>query len=70
MRQRASGAGGGGTPGAGAGAGCSWWRRLTARMVRALSELIAASEPKRRRPRNLYIRGMTARALVNRPYSE
>jgi hypothetical protein len=46
------------------------WRRLTARFVRALSDLLAASEPKRKRPRNLYIRGVTANGLVTRPYSE
>ena len=45
-------------------------RRMTARLVKALSELLEASEPKRKRPRNLYIRGMTSRGLVTRPYSE
>jgi hypothetical protein len=48
----------------------SAWRRLTARFVHALSKLLAASEPKRKRPRNLYIRGMTSQGLVTRPYSE
>jgi hypothetical protein len=48
----------------------SAWRRLTARFVRALSDLLEASEPKRKRPRNLYIRGMTSQGLVTRPYSE
>lgn len=48
----------------------STWRRLTARFVKALSDLLEASEPKRKRPRNLYIRGMTSQGLVTRPYSE
>ena len=52
------------------GAASSIWRRLMARFVRALSELLEASEPKRKRPRNLYIRGMTSQRLVTRPYSE
>jgi hypothetical protein len=46
------------------------WRRLAQRFERALSDWLAASEPKRKRPRNLYIKGMTARGLVTRPYSE
>ena len=45
-------------------------RRLAARLVKALSDLLEASEPKRKRPRNLYIRGVTANGLVTRPYSE
>ena len=48
----------------------SMLRRLTARFVRALSELLANAEPKRKRPRNLYIRGMTSQGLVTKPYSE
>lgn len=48
----------------------SSWCRLTARFVRALSDLLAASEPKRKRPRNLYIKGMTAKELVTRPHNE
>jgi|RhiMethySRZTD1v2_1073278.scaffolds.fasta_scaffold04112_6 hypothetical protein len=44
-------------------------RRLTARFVKALSDLLEASEPKRKRPRNLYIRGMTSQGLVTRPHS-
>ena len=46
------------------------WRRMAARFVRALSNLLAASEPKRKRPRNLYVQGMTTTRLVTRPYSE
>ena len=46
------------------------WRRLVARFMRGLSELLEASEPKRKRARNLYIRGMTSQGLVTRPYSE
>ena len=46
------------------------WNRLAARFVRALSDLLAASEPKRKRPRNLYVQGMTTSRLVTRPYSE
>ena len=45
-------------------------RRVTARLVKALSDLLEASEPKRKRPRNLYIQGMTSQRLVTRPYSE
>jgi hypothetical protein len=45
-------------------------RGLIARLVKALSELLEASEPKRKRPRNLYIRGMTSQSLVTRPHSE
>ena len=48
----------------------SAWRRLAARLVKALSDLLEASEPKRKRPRNLYIRGMTSQALVTRRCSE
>jgi hypothetical protein len=44
--------------------------RVMARLVKALSDLLEASEPKRKRPRNLYIRGMTSQGLVTRPYSE
>jgi hypothetical protein len=46
------------------------WRRWMARFVRGLSDLLEASEPKRKRPRNLYISGMTSQRLVTRPYSE
>jgi hypothetical protein len=48
----------------------SLWRRAKARIVKALSDLMEASEPKRRRPRNLYIKGMTSRGLATRPYGE
>jgi len=47
-------------------AGQPLWRRLTARFMRALSDLLAASEPRRKRPRNLYIQGMTSQKLVTR----
>ena len=46
------------------------WRRLVARIMRGLSDLLEASEPKRKRPRNLYIQGMTSQRLVTKPYSE
>ena len=55
---------------AGRGLRDSVLRRLTARFVKALSDLLEASEPKRKRPRNLYIQGVTANRLVTRPYSE
>ena len=42
--------------------------RLTARLVKAVSDLLEVSEPKRKRPRNLYVRG--AKGLVTRPYNE
>ena len=51
-------------------AGRSLWRRTKARIVKALADLMAASEPKRRRPRNLYIKGMTSSRLATRPSSE
>jgi len=41
-----------------------------ARIMRGLSDLLEASEPKRKRPRNLYIQGMTSQRLVTKPYSE
>ena len=46
------------------------WRRLAARFVRGLSDLLEASEPRRKRPRNLYVRGLSGRGLGTRPHGE
>ena len=48
----------------------SLWLRLAERFVRGLADLLEASEPKRKRPRNLYIQGMTTQRLVTRRHSE
>ena len=46
------------------------WRRLVAQLVRGLSGLLEASEHKRKRPRNLYVRSLSGKGLGTRPHGE